>query len=374
MSAVENRKTMQALVLEENGKVVHTTVPFPENTFGDAGVLLKIRASGFCNSDIHRGFGGGAYHYPLIMGHEFAGEIVDTGVVPSSGPGEAGSPGKTPAGYKIGDRVTVFPLLPCRKCIPCQTGEYAQCTSYDYFGSRRDGAFAEYLWVPEDNLIPLPASVDFRCGAMTEPAAVALHGVRRLTVQPGYTGVVFGGGPIGNMVAQFLRFSGCTRVIVVDIDEKKLDTAAAMGFTRVNPNGGDPVRQITDITGGYGSDCTVEAVGLPETFLQAVQCTGRFGQVVFLGNIIGEFRIGEKDFSNILRKEITIRGTWNSKVLPKGKDDWSAVLEYMNGPANLRLELDPLISHTPRLQEGPEVFRKLLEKEEYISKIIFTFD
>jgi L-iditol 2-dehydrogenase len=105
-----------------------------------------------------------------------------------------------------------------------------------------------------------------------------------------------------------------------------------------------------------------------------VQCTGRFGQVVFLGNIIGEFRIGEKDFSNILRKEITIRGTWNSKVLPKGKDDWSAVLEYMNAPEGRRLELDPLISHTPRLREGPEVFRKLVDKKEYFSKIIFTFD
>ena len=209
---------------------------------------------------------------------------------------------------------------------------------------------------------------------MTEPAAVALHGVRRMTVQPGYTGTVFGGGPIGNMVAQFLRFSGCTTVIVADIDEKKLETAAGMGFTPVNPNTGNPVEQIFEITGGYGSDCTVEAVGLPETFLQAVQCTGRFGQVVFLGNIIGEFRIGEKDFSNILRKEITIRGTWNSKVLPKGKDDWSAVLEYMNAPEGLRLELDPLISHMPQLKDGPHIFDRLVNKEEYVSKIIFTFD
>ncbi len=365
MSTVENKKTMEALVLEENGRVVFTKVPFPENPWGEAGALIKVKASGICNSDIHRGFGGGAYHYPLVMGHEFSGEIerfgTDSGI---SGSGK----------YKIGDRVTVFPLLPCGKCVPCQTGEYAQCVSYDYFGSRRDGAFAEYLWVPEDNLIPLPAYVDIRHAAMTEPAAVALHGVRRMTVQPGYTGTVFGGGPIGNMVAQFLRFSGCTTVMVVDIDKKKLETAEAMGFIPVDPNAGDPAGQIEEITGGYGSDCTVEAVGLPKTFLQAVQCTGRFGQVVFLGNIIGEFRIGEKDFSNILRKEITIRGTWNSKVLPKGKDDWSAVLEYMNAPESRRLELDPLISHTPGLREGPEVFRKLVDKEEYFSKIIFTFD
>ena len=230
------------------------------------------------------------------------------------------------------------------------------------------------LWVPEENVVPLPGHVDILHAAMTEPAAVALHGVRRMNVQPGYTGTVFGGGPIGNMVAQFLRFSGCTRVIVVDIDARKLETAEAMGFTGINPNDGDPVGQIFDVTGGCGSDCTVEAVGLPKTFLQAVQCTGRFGQVVFLGNIIGEFRIGEKDFSNILRKEITIRGTWNSKVLPKGKDDWSAVLEYMNADGKRKLELDPLISHTPRLQDGPAIFTRLINKEEYFSKIIFTFD
>ncbi len=363
---------MEALVLEENGKLRCKKVSFPVNPWGESGTLIKVRASGICNSDIHRGFGEGAYHYPLIMGHEFSGEIVefaaDSETVSSSF--EDGRHIE----FSRGDRVTVFPLLPCKVCIPCQTGEYAQCTSYDYFGSRRDGAFAEYLWVPLENCIRLPENVTMLHASMTEPAAVALHGVRRMTVQPGYTGTVFGGGPIGNMVAQFLRFSGCKDVIVVDIDSRKLKTAESMGFIGVNPNDHDPVKQISEITGGYGSDCTVEAVGLPKTFLQAVQCTGRFGQVVFLGNIIGEFRIGEKDFSNILRKEITIRGTWNSKILPKGKDDWSAVLAYMNGPECRKLELAPLISHTPSLAEGPAIFSRLINKEEYFSKIIFTFN
>ncbi len=342
---------MEALVLEENGRIVHKEVSFPEKPREDA-LLCRVTASGICNSDLHRGFGGGAYHYPLIMGHEFSAVIED--------PGES-------VRYKAGDRVTVFPLLPCKQCGPCQAGEYAQCVQYDYLGSRSDGAFAEYVWVPEENLFPVPPHVEPVHAAMTEPAAVALHGVRRMEIKAGYTGAVFGGGPIGNMVAQWLRISGCSEVFVADIDKRKLDTASAMDFVPVDAAAGDPVRRIVSHTKGAGVDCVVEAVGLPQTFLQAVQCAAGAGQVVFLGNIIGEFKIGEKDFSSILRRELVIRGTWNSKVLPQGKDDWSTVLSYMDRG----LEVAPLISHTPALSEGPEIFRKITKKEEYFNKVIF---
>lgn len=342
---------MEALVLEENGRIVHKKVPVPEKTRKDA-LLCRVAASGICNSDIHRGFGGGAYHYPLIMGHEFSAVIEDPGASTR---------------YKEGDGVTVFPLLPCKKCGPCQAGEYAQCINYDYFGSRRDGAFAEYVWVPEENLFPIPEHVEMLHAAMTEPAAVALHGVRRMEIKAGYTGAVFGGGPIGNMVAQWLRISGCSEVFVIDIESRKLETASSMGFIPVDASADDPVDQIFGRTNGGGADCVVEAVGLPKTFLQAVQCAARAGQVVFLGNIIGEFRIGEKDFSSILRRELVIRGTWNSKVLPRGKDDWTTVLSYMDRG----LEVAPLISHTPPFSEGPEIFRKITEKKEYVSKVIF---
>ena len=361
---------MKAIVLEDDKKIIFTEVPFPDNPWGKNGVLVKIRAAGICNSDINRGFHGGAYHYPLIMGHELAGEIVALG-----NKNEKLSNTENGETYQIGDKVTIFPLIPCGRCIPCQAGDYAQCLYYDYFGSRRDGGFAEYLWVPTENIVKLPNdNVNFLHAAMTEPAAVALHGVKKMCIKPGSTSAVFGGGPIGNMVAQFLRISGCNQVIVVDIDNKKLEIAKKIGFVTVNPRDVDPVKQIYDITNGYGTDCTVEAVGSPLTFLQTIQSTGRFGQVLFLGNIKGEFKIDEKDFSNILRKEITIFGTWNSKIMPQGKNDWTTALSYICGSFNNKLILKPLISHTPKLEDGPRIFKKLTRREDFFSKIIFTME
>ncbi len=332
---------MNALVLQADGILAYSRVPDPTRP-GERFVRVRVAWSGICNSDLARAFGGGAYHYPLIMGHEFS-ALVE----------ESFAGGR----FAPGDRVVVFPLLPCRRCVPCQTGDYAQCVDYDYFGSRRDGGFAERLWVPEENLFPVPAGVSLRDAALTEPAAVALHGVRKLRTVPGDSAAVFGGGAIGNLVAQWLQLRGCRPVFVVDLDPDKLAAAAAMGFTPVDPRGVDPVAFIAERTGG-GARCVVEAVGLPLTFRQALLAAGRFAEVVLMGNIRGALSLEEKDVSGILRRELVIHGTWNSKVAPRGQDDWSAVLDFMAGG----LQVAPLISHTPDLAEGAEVFRRLSER------------
>jgi L-iditol 2-dehydrogenase/galactitol-1-phosphate 5-dehydrogenase len=145
-------------------------------------------------------------------------------------------------------------------------------------------------------------------------------------------------------------------VFVVDIDPEKLALASDMGFVPVDAAAGNPVAAILEKTGG-GADRVVEAVGLPATFLQATQAAGRGGQVVFLGNIRGEFRIGEKDFSSILRRELTILGTWNSKVVPEGHNEWTTVLDFMDRG----LRIAELISHTPGLDEGPAIFQGIAD-------------
>jgi L-iditol 2-dehydrogenase/galactitol-1-phosphate 5-dehydrogenase len=249
----------------------------------------------------------------------------------------------------------VYPLVPCHRCEPCQLGNFAQCLDYDYFGSRRDGAFAEYLYVPEDNLVTVPAHVDLLHAALAEPAAVALHGVNHLHVRPSDTAVVVGFGPIGCMVAQWLRIRGCTRLFAVDIDPNKLALAEQMGFTPVDANRQDTVAFVFDKTGGRGAERTVEACGLPATFLQAVNCAGRFGEVLFMGNIHGQFAISESDFSSILRKELTIFGTWNSGIVPREHNEWTTVLENMDS----NLQVAPLISHIPQLQDGPDIFKQI---------------
>lgn len=342
---------MKALVLDYNQSlsVCIRDIPGPVRK-GD--VLLKVAACGICGSDIYRGFYNGAYHYPLVMGHEFSGMVCE---------------GSASGTFKNGDNVVVFPLIPCRKCKPCQTGDYAQCTDYNYFGSRCDGGFEEYLRVPEANLFKIPPHVDILHAAMTEPAAVALHGVRKMHITAGDTGVVFGGGPIGNLAAQWLKIHGCASVILVDIDETKLAVARKMNFETVNSSMEDAVKKILQLTNGEGAAHVVEAVGLPITFLQSIQATARFGEVLFMGNIHGTFSIGEKDFSDILRKELKIYGTWNSKIVPTGADDWSTVLKYMDK----ELQVAPLITDTPSLEEGPAIFDSILHRRKFHNKAIF---
>jgi L-iditol 2-dehydrogenase/galactitol-1-phosphate 5-dehydrogenase len=349
-------RRMKALVLERDGVLRHADVPDPGRP-GPEWALIRVAFSGICNSDIHRGFGAGAYRYPLIMGHEFSGTVE-----------ELAEAGRFPRGFPKGARVTVFPLIPCRRCIPCQTGDFAQCTDYDYLGSRRDGAFAELVWAPEANLLAIPETVGLREAAMTEPCAVALHGVGKLTIRPGDTGAVFGAGPIGNWAAQWMRLRGCSEVFLVDIDDRKLALARSMGFSPIDPREGDPVEAIRARTGGSGADRIVEAVGLPSTFLQAVQAGARFGEVVFLGNIRGSFEIGEKDFSSILRRELTIRGTWNSRFVPEGRNDWTAVL----GALGRGIDAASLVSHTPSLAEGADIFRRIIERKEFFNKVVFA--
>jgi L-iditol 2-dehydrogenase len=343
---------MKALVLKKNADVQYMEVDDPARP-GPQWALVRVAFSGICNSDIHRGFESAAYHYPLIMGHEFSGIVEE--------PAAAGR-------FPRGARVIVFPLIPCRRCVPCQTGDFAQCVDYDYLGSRRDGAFAERVWAPEANLLAVPDGVSMQDAALTEPCAVALHGVDKLDIRPGHAGAVFGGGPIGNMAAQWMRLRGCGPVFIVDIDDRKLALAQEMGFTPVDSRTGDPAARIRELTGGAGADRVVEAIGLPITFLQALQSAARFGEVVFMGNIRGTFQVGETDFSSILRRELTIRGTWNSRVVPEGRNDWTTVLSHLGS----RIEVGRLVSHAPPLSEGTEVFRRIVSHGDFFNKVVFV--
>lgn len=340
---------MKALVLKSNAHLCFENVPDPEpRSNGD--VLIEVKFSGVCGSDIPRAFHEKAYHYPLIMGHEFSGVVRSA---PSA------------SGYVAGDRVIVYPLMPCRTCAACQTGDYAQCENYDYLGSRRDGGFAELVYAPSENLFKVPDRVALLSASMTEPCAVALHGVEKLRIEAGMSALVIGGGPIGLLVAQWLRVKGCRNIIVSDVDATKLDLSERLGFVPFDSRNADLVEAMQD---RGGVDCVVEACGLPATFLQAVNSAGRFGQVVFMGNIQGTFAVPEKDFSRILRNELKICGTWNSKVVPKGKDEWTRVLDFLDR----EIDVQSLVSHNPPLAEGAEVFDRIVQRQEPFNKVIFS--
>ena len=281
---------------------------------------------------------------------------------------DACGPGVTT--FAPGDPVVVFPLLWCGTCPACEHGKYVQCHDYDYLGSRSDGAFAEYVVAPEQNLIPIPQGVTLEEAAMTEPAAVALHALRRVqTPIVGKNVAIFGAGPIGLMTAQWAKLMGAAEVFLFDIVTEKLHLAKQLGFENVfSSAAADPLERLNARTDGKGAHICIEAAGVPETYRNALEAAAHGGSVVFLGNPAGDVTLPAALISQLMRREVAIFGTWNSDYSAAGNDDdWRAVLQAM---ASGRLTLSPLITHRVPLMEGADMLAKMRDKTEFYAKVL----
>ena len=345
---------MQALVLHAVGDARYETVSQPE--LPPDWVLVRIGFCGVCGSDLPRIFSKGTYHFPTVCGHEFAGTIAECGS------------DVTDIGH--GDKVAVFPLLWCGRCIPCERGQYVQCENYDYLGSRRDGGFAEYVAAPRRNLVPVPEGVSLEEAAMTEPAAVALHTLRRAGgCSVGDVVAVFGAGPIGLMVAQWARIMGAACVAIFDILPEKLELARKMGFDYAfDSRQQDPVATLAELTHGAGAHLCVEAAGVPQTTVQALSATRRGGRVVLMGNPSADVTLSASLISQMMRREISIFGTWNSEYSAcGGDDDWRAVLDAM---ASKSLDLAPLITHIVPLDQAWPTLQQMQARNGFFSKVL----
>jgi L-iditol 2-dehydrogenase/galactitol-1-phosphate 5-dehydrogenase len=331
---------MKAAVLERERELAYRDVPEPE-PFGERPVLVRVGAVGVCGSDLLRYGRGKAYHYPLVLGHEFS-AIVEAPPADSR--------------FAPGDRVAVFPLVPDMTDPMSRIGEYAVSTGYDYFGSRRDGAMCERLYAPEGNLVPVPDSLSLAEAAMVEPAAVALHAMLKPALPPRASALVIGAGPIGAFAAQWLRILGASTVYVAEIDERKRALMQELGFEVVDP---------ADVQ----VDVTIEAAGLPATLIQAIRAAKPFGHVVLLGDLSADATLERDLVSSILRRELTLHGTWNSKIAPAGNSEWEMVVDRL---ARGDLRAAPLISHTPTLDEVPELFAAMLDRREWFNKVVIT--
>jgi len=343
---------MKACVLHAINDLRCETVPDPEPRGGE--IVVQVKACGVCGSDIPRIFSKGTYKFPTIPGHEFA------GVVTAAGPGADAS--------LVGKAVTVFPLIPCRKCPACETGAFAQCQDYDYLGSRSDGAFAQLVRAPQWNVIPLPDGVSFEQAATTEPAAVALHAVRLAAVEPGDVVLVVGAGPVGLMAAMWARISGAREILLVDIDPQKLEFANTVGFEKTfNPaRDGGLAEWISDIA-QPGADVTIDAAGAAPAVETALAAARVFGRVVLLGNPAGEMKISQEAWWAILRKELCLRGSWNSTRTQLRGDEWNTALHFM---ATGKFDPTPLITHRVNLEKLPEALNMMHEKTAFYNKVM----
>ena len=233
---------MKAAVLHGNDDIRYENYPTPVPAPGQ--VIVKVVATGICGSDVPRVLNNGAHYYPIVLGHEFAGEIVETG--------------ESIEGLAVGDRVSGAPLVPCMKCVDCQKGNYALCKHYTFIGSRIQGSFAEYVALPAANAVKFDESVTFEQGAFFEPCTVALHGVRVNGYKGGGEVAILGGGTIGIFTMQWAKIFGAKSVTVFDISDDRLSLAKEFGADFVS-------NTKTDVTEKDKYDYIFETAGVTDT-------------------------------------------------------------------------------------------------------------
>ena len=319
-------------------------------------LLVRVGACGICGSDLPRVFEHGSSNgkYPLAIGHEFAGEVVQVG--------EQADPAL------IGVRAAIFPLIPCRKCDPCVTGNYAMCEDYDYLGSRRDGGFAEYCLIPSAwHLIPSEkASMEEL--SMTEPACVAQHAVRRANVQAGQTVVIFGAGPIGILAARWVQIFGA-EPILVDISPEKVAFAREKGFRVVNSREENVVDAVKKWNGGCLADAAIEGTGAGVVLSSCIECIRAKGTIALLGNPAGETKIPQKLHSMMLRKEVDVHGVWNSSRAPYPVNEWKFTVRMMDEGI---LKTADLITDRLSLEELPQAMAEIKSGARKIVKAVYV--
>src|SRR3954465_5127802 len=344
-------ETMTAAVMHAPGDIRVEEVPVTPPGAGE--VLLKVAACGVCGSDIPRMLRNGGYVMPVICGHEFAGHVAALGPVVEPGPGTG-----------VGDLVSVPPLIPCRVCAHCVRGDFGLCESYDYFGSRSDGAYAAYVTVPVGNLLPMPAGPGPRAAAMLDPAAIALHALWKTGLRTGHRVLVVGAGPIGLFAVQWARLAGASQIVTVDLSEEKSAMAIEAGATHAVQSHAE-----AKALAGRGFDIVLESAGVPVTADMAANLAGPQGDAVFVGIPHAPVDLSKETWNQFMRLEVTLHGSWNSFSAPFPGEEWRTAADKL---ASGELRWEFMITHELPRAELPAMMTKLGERSEFSSKVIFV--
>ena len=320
-------------------------VPKPKVTNNE--VLVRVKAVGICGSELHAYEGISERRKPpLVMGHEFAGEIAEIG--------------KVVKGLEKGDRVVVEPLIRCGVCEQCMRGQGNVCRNVKLVGLHVSGAFAEYVLVPAGNCHKLPDNVSFEEGSTVKPLAVGVHAVNRTPIKLGDTVVVIGAGIIGMMTLQAAKTAGAEKIFVTDVVDYRLDLAKKLGADVViNSRIEDPVKRVKELTNMKGADVALEAVGTQITVQQAMGMVGIGGRVTVIGMLEKTMSLGMLD---AVVKELSIKGSYGFV-----SDDFKAALALISaGKANVK----SMITNVLPLSDIAKGFELLHEKAEGVVKVV----
>lgn len=302
-------------------------------------VLVEVGACGVCMTDYHMYHGTFEVETPMIPGHESAGTVVEVG--------------ESVRRYELGDRVAINPTVPCTACPYCKRGETHLCAHNTSIGGAADsvidGAFAEYVRVPETNVEPI-GDLPARYAALAEPLACAVHGTAQADCEPGDSVALIGAGPVGLLLLQTFRLAGAAPIVVSEPDEDRRELAADLGADAVvDPDSADPVDRIRDVADGP-VDIGVEAIGLVPTLEQAHAVTAPGGTTLVFGVPDRDATIEINPFE-VFFEEISVQGSYSLTTADFGQ----AVTLLRHG----RIDVAPLISHEIGLTDLVAAFDRM---------------
>jgi len=341
---------MKALVLEAYRKLVFTDVPRPELR-EEKEVLIRVKAAAICGSDVH-GIDGstGRRKPPLIMGHEASGVIEAVG--------------REVAGYQVGDRVTFDSTEYCGACFHCRRGEINLCDNRRVLGVscdeyRRDGAFAEYIVVPERILYKIPDGLGFIDAALAEPVAVAAHAAAITPLGLNESIAVVGAGLIGLLLLQILRPSCSGLIVALDVEPRRLEAARGFGAdVTLNASQAGAVEQMRRLTAGRGIDRAFEAVGYAAPIGAAISCLRKGGSLTLIGNASPRI---DFPLQTVVTRELAIFGSCASA------GEYEVALDLM---ARKKINAAALVSAVAPLADGALWFERLYNREPGLLKVV----
>ena len=323
---------MKAMVLRAPRDLAADNVAIPKLSAGQ--VLVRVTHSGVCGTDLKIFNGAIPVRYPLIMGHEATGEVVDAGGQP---------------GIHAGDRVIMDPELFCGVCFHCRVGQTHLCPSGQLLGRDANGGFAEYVAVPASHVFPLPDSIDSRTAPLIQVLTTCMHAQRLVNIFPGESVVVMGLGVTGQLHVQLAKARGAHPVIGITRSASKRELAETLGADLTIPGGPGAIEKVREATEGRGADLIVETTGVVPSLADAITMARVGGRLLLFGIITA--KEGALPFYDLYFKELALI---NARVA-KPEDYPNSIDLVQRGI----VRLEPLVSNVMQLGELNEAIGML---------------